>query len=110
MAEKTAEKPGSIHMFADVLSRVHAICAGLAAEGNWPAGIDLSRVVVEPPRAAGPGGVATDAAMRLAEQAKAKPRHLAEPIAGKLPADPLIHKVDIAGPGFINLTLKISAW
>ena len=39
-----AEKTPSIHLFADVLSRVHAICAGLAAEGNWPAGIDLSRV------------------------------------------------------------------
>jgi arginyl-tRNA synthetase len=110
MAEKTAEKTASIHLFADVLSRVHAICAGLAAEGNWPAGIDLSRVVVEPPRDASHGDMATNAAMVLAKEAKSKPRDLAEAIAAKLRADPLIDKVDIAGPGFINLTLKTSAW
>ena len=110
MVEKTAEKTASIHLFADVLSRVHAICAGLAAEGNWPAGIDLSRVVVEPPRDASHGDMATNAAMVLAKDAKSKPRDLAEAIAAKLRADPLIDKVDIAGPGFINLTLKTSAW
>jgi arginyl-tRNA synthetase len=110
MSEKTAEKTASIHLFADVLSRVHVICAGLAAEGNWPAGIDLSRVVVEPPRDTSHGDMATNAAMVLAKEAKSKPRDLAEAIAGKLRADPLIDKVDIAGPGFINLTLKTSAW
>src|SRR5580693_1044777 len=106
MVEKTA----SIHLFADVLSRVHAICAGLATEGHWPAGIDLSRVVVEPPRDASHGDMATNAAMVLAKEAKAKPRDLAEKIAAKLRNDDLIEKVDIAGPGFINLTLKPIAW
>jgi arginyl-tRNA synthetase len=110
MAEKTAEKPASTHLFADVLARVHVICAALAAEGNWPAGIDFSRVVVEPPRDASHGDMATNAAMVLAKEAKSKPRDLAEAIAGKLRADPLIEKVDIAGPGFINLTLKASVW
>src|SRR6201998_4441759 len=110
MAEKTAEKTGSIHLFADVLARVHAICAGLAAEGNWPAGTDFSRVVVEPPRDASHGDMATNAAMVLAKEAKSRPRDLAEAIAARLRADPLIEKVDIAGPGFINLTLKLSAW
>ena len=47
-----AEKPAPLHLFADVLSRVQAICASLAAQGNWPDGVDLSRVVVEPPRVA----------------------------------------------------------
>ncbi len=110
MAQRTAEKPASTHLFADVLARVHAICADLAAEGNWPAGIDFSRVVVEPPRDASHGDMATNAAMVLAKEAKSKPRDLAEAIAGKLRADPLVEKVDIAGPGFINLTLKSSVW
>jgi arginyl-tRNA synthetase len=110
MAQKTAEKTASIHLFADVLARVHAICADLAAERNWPAGIDFSRVVVEPPRDASHGDMATNAAMVLAREAKSKPRDLADAIAGKLRADPLIEKVDIAGPGFINLTLKSSVW
>src|ERR1700743_1585109 len=105
-----ADNLTSLHLFADVLARVHAICADLAAAGNWPAGIDFSRVVVEPPRDASHGDMATNAARVLAKEAKSKPRDLAEAIAGKLRADPLIDKVDIAGPGFINLTLKPSVW
>jgi arginyl-tRNA synthetase len=105
-----AEKPKSPHLFADVLARVHAVCAVLAAEDGWPTGVDLSRVVVEPPRDAAHGDMATNAAMVLAKEAKAKPRDLAEKIAAKLRNDDLIASVDIAGPGFINLTLQPVAW
>ena len=99
----------SQHLFANVLARVHAACSALAAEGGWP-DADLSRVVVEPPRDASHGDMATNAAMVLAKDAKAKPRDLAEQIATKLRADELIEKVDVAGPGFINLTLKAYVW
>ena len=105
-----ADKAPHPHLFADVLARVHAVCGVLAAEGGWPAGIDLSRVVVEPPRDAAHGDMATNAAMVLAKEAKVKPRDLAEAIAAKLRADDLIASVDVAGPGFINLTLKPRAW
>src|SRR5882757_6947098 len=105
-----AHKSSSPHLFADVLTRVHAICARLAAEGNWPAGADFSRVVVEPPREASHGDMATNAAMVLAKEAQAKPRDLAEKIAEKLRADELVASVDVAGPGFINLILKPTAW
>ena len=98
------------HLFANVLARVHAVCGALAAEGGRPAGIDLSRVVVEPPRDAAHGDMATNAAMVLAKEARAKPRDLAEQIAARLRTDDLIASVDVAGPGFINLTLKPSAW
>src|SRR5882724_4773954 len=54
--------------------------------------------------------MATNAAMVLAKDAKAKPRDLADAIAARLRADPLIASVDVAGPGFINLTLKPEAW
>jgi arginyl-tRNA synthetase len=104
------DKAAPTHLFANVLARVHAVCGALAAEGGWPAGIDLSRVVVEPPRDAAHGDMATNAAMVLAKEARAKPRDLAEQIAARLRADDLIASVDVAGPGFINLTLKASAW
>src|SRR4051812_2386039 len=99
----------SQHLFADVLSRVQGVCAALAAEDGWP-NAGLSRVVVEPPRDASHGDMASNAAMVLAKDAGAKPRDLAERIAEKLRADDLIEKVDIAGPGFINLTLKAAVW
>ena len=105
-----AEKLTSPHLFADMLARVHAICAAVAAEGNWPAGIDFSRVVVEPPRDATHGDMATNAAMVLAREARAKPRELADRIAERLRADDLVMAVDVAGPGFINLTLKPQVW
>src|SRR5271155_580202 len=99
-----------LHLYANVLARVHAVCRGLAAEGGWPDNVELSRVVVEPPRDPAHGDMATNAAMVLAKEAKAKPRDLAEAIAARLRNDDLIASVDVAGPGFINLTLKASAW
>ena len=105
-----ADSVPPLHPFADVLARVQGVCRGLSEKGALPAGIDLSRVVVEPPRDASHGDMATNAAMVLAKEAKAKPRDLAERIAEGLRADPLIASVDIAGPGFINLTLKTSVW
>src|ERR1700755_893629 len=98
------------HIFADVLARVHAICGALASEGTLPAGLDLSRVVVEPPKDPTHGDMATNAAMVLAREAKAKPRDLAEKIAERLRAEDIVGSVDVAGPGFINLTLKPSVW
>ena len=98
------------NIFAAVLARVHAALGALAAEGALPAGLDASRVLVEPPREAAHGDMATNAAMVLAKPAGQKPRDLAEALAGKLRAEPLIADVAVAGPGFINLTLDPQAW
>jgi len=104
------EKAPTLHLFADMLARVQATCAALGAENGWPAGIDMSRIVVEPPRDPSHGDMATNAAMVLAKEARSKPSELAERIAARLRSDDLVEKVDIAGPGFINLTLKPIAW
>ncbi|MGH6770584.1 MAG: arginine--tRNA ligase [Xanthobacteraceae bacterium] len=98
------------NIFALVLGKVRAANAALAADGVMPAGLDQSRIVVEPPRDPTHGDMATNAAMVLAKDAGKKPRELAEAIAEKLRADALIDKVEVAGPGFINLTLKQAAW
>jgi arginyl-tRNA synthetase len=66
--------------------------------------------VVEPPRDPSHGDMATNAAMVLAKEAGKKPRELADAIAAALRAEPLVAKVDVAGPGFINLTLKPHVW
>jgi arginyl-tRNA synthetase len=105
-----ADNSVSLHLFADMLARVHAVCAVLARDGNWADAMDLSRVVVEPPRDPTHGDMATNAAMVLAKDAKSKPRDLAEAMAARLRADPLIEKAEVAGPGFINLTVKLQAW
>jgi arginyl-tRNA synthetase len=98
------------NIFADILGSVRRANDELIAAGVLPAGIDQLRVTVEPPRDPAHGDIATNAAMVLAKDAGRKPRELAEAIAEKLRADALVAKVDVAGPGFINLTLKPAAW
>jgi arginyl-tRNA synthetase len=102
--------PRSDHIFAVVLERVQAATEALIAAGLVPAGIDRSRVLVEPPRDAAHGDMATNAAMVLAKDAGKKPRELAEAIAGELRKDPILDQVEIAGPGFINITVSREAW
>jgi arginyl-tRNA synthetase len=70
----------------------------------------LARIVVELPRDASHGDLATNAAMVLAKEAGLKPRDLAEKVAAELRKRPEITQVDIAGPGFINLTLDPAVW
>jgi arginyl-tRNA synthetase len=98
------------NIFALVLEKVRAANRALAAEGLFPDGIDQSRVQVEPPREAAHGDMATNAAMVLAKDAGRKPREIADALAAKLRDDALVAKVEVAGPGFINLTLQPSAW
>jgi len=98
------------NIFAAVLDKVRAVNNALVADGVLPAAIDQSRIVVEPPREAAHGDMATNAAMVLAKDAGKKPRELAGAIAAKLRADDMVAKAEVAGPGFINLTLKPSAW
>ena len=100
----------SINIFAEMLERVRAASEALIAAGVLPSGIDQSRVTVEPPRDAAHGDMATNAAMVLAKDAGRKPRELAETIAEKLRADALVAKAEVAGPGFVNITLRPAAW
>jgi len=93
------------HLFAQMLDRVRAACAPLVGTASG-----LARVLVEPPKDPSHGDMATNAAMVLAKDAGKKPRELAEKIAEALRADALIAKVDVAGPGFINLTLHTHVW
>ena len=99
----TASKP--INVFNDTLDRVR-----VAALAVLPAGTDVSRVQVEPPRDANHGDVATNVAMVLAKHTGRNPRDLAEAIAAVLRTDETVSKVDVAGPGFINLTLRPEVW
>jgi arginyl-tRNA synthetase len=95
----------SQHLFAAMLARVRVASAAVLGPSA-----DLSRIVVEPPREASHGDMATNTAMVLAKDAGKKPRELADAIAAKLRAEPNVEKVDVAGPGFINLTLKTHVW
>ena len=98
------------NVFVTIHGAVASATQALFVDGVLPPGISQSRVAVEPPRDPTHGDMSTNAAMVLAKDAGARPRDLAEAIAKKLRADPLIAKVEVAGPGFINMTLDPSVW
>ena len=52
------------------------------------------------------GDLATNAAMVLAKPARMKPRDIADKLQAKLAGADGVDAVSVAGPGFLNLTLK----
>lgn len=72
---------------------------------EWP-----EKAVIELPKDAKHGDLATNIAMTLAKICQKAPRAIAEEICAELEKHSLIEKVDIAGPGFINVTFKQSFW
>jgi len=66
-------------------------------------------VVVERPKNPEHGDYATNVALRLAKGAGRPPREVAEVLARELRALEGIERVDIAGPGFLNLVLAKDA-
>ncbi|MFZ5671756.1 MAG: arginine--tRNA ligase [Pseudomonadota bacterium] len=99
-----------MNLFAHFQHNVRAAIDALAQDGKLPKGLDLSRVMVEPPRDSAHGDLATNAAMVLAKPAGMPPRAIAQLVAERLASDPDIQSTDIAGPGFINVKLKASFW
>jgi arginyl-tRNA synthetase len=66
---------------------------------------NFARVLVEPPRDAAHGDMATNAAMVVAKAAKLPPPKLAASLCEKLAALPMVVSATPAGPGFVNIKL-----
>ncbi|MCM2578179.1 ArgS-related anticodon-binding protein NrtL [Streptomyces meridianus] len=66
-------------------------------------------VKVEQPRRPGCGDYATGIALQLAGPAARPPRTVAEILRARLAAEPGIAGVEIAGPGFLNISLDAGA-
>ncbi|QCI68797.1 arginine--tRNA ligase [Phreatobacter stygius] len=99
-----------MNIFALFTDHVRDAVRSLGSDGIAIAETALDRVVVEAPRDSSHGDLATNAAMVLSKDAGLKPRDLAEKIVARLAVLPDVAKVDIAGPGFINLTLQPEVW
>jgi arginyl-tRNA synthetase len=68
-----------------------------------------TEVVIERPKNREHGDWATNVAMQLASKFGLNPRAFAEILATELKLEAAIEKVDVAGPGFINITLSAAA-
>ncbi|MGH8861478.1 MAG: arginine--tRNA ligase [Jatrophihabitantaceae bacterium] len=89
---------------ADLSAAVLAAVAACIEAGEF-AGTTPGEAVIDRPKNRDHGDYATNVALRLAKPAGKPPRELAELIAGRLRNIDGIDRVDVAGPGFLNITL-----
>jgi arginyl-tRNA synthetase len=87
-----------------------ASLADLSASGaiTLPAGVPET-VTVERPRQKGHGDYATNVALQLAKQAGRPPRDFAALVAERLGSADGIAGVEVAGPGFLNISVDAGA-
>ena len=125
-----------MNLFKKIEKEIHRIIQQKIDGGIYPAGLQFAKVEVTPPREAAHGDMATNAALIIAPQVGKNPKVIAEDLINSLPirgwagvgangndgaqqaphlTSPLlgeeyIVKAEVAGPGFINLTLDHSVW
>lgn len=84
------------------------ILNALASDGR--VSVEIPETVrVERPKNREHGDWATNIALQLGKKAGMNPREFAQLVADELAKEPCVSKVDIAGPGFINITLDAAA-
>jgi arginyl-tRNA synthetase len=93
---------------ADLSAVIRASVAAAVDAGDL-LGEAPTEVVVERPKNPEHGDYSTNVALRLAKPAGKPAREVAEAIAARLRTADGIAKVDVAGPGFLNITLAADA-
>ncbi|AIK95775.1 arginine--tRNA ligase [Candidatus Odyssella acanthamoebae] len=99
-----------MNIFNHFHQHILSILEQLKCQGDLPAYLDFSRVVIESPKDPSHGDLATNAAMVLAKAAGTHPRSLADRICQQLSKLDHVVKVEVAGPGFINFSLAGNFW
>ena len=99
-----------MNLFTHVREILIEVLKELSAQRVLPIDTDFSNITVEPPKDSRHGDMSTNAAMVLSKSVEVKPRELAQIISEALSPKEIIASVDIAGPGFINITLSNFSW
>ena len=90
---------------AAILESVKAAIANGELPAELSSNAALDEITLERPKNRDHGDYATSIALALAKSAGKPPRQIAEIIAGSLKSNEIIERIEIAGPGFINITL-----
>ena len=96
-----------MNIFNEIKTSIHKVVHSVFPQVSEST---LARLTVEPPRDASHGDMATNAAMILAKEVGKSPRDVANALVDGLKALPQVTKVEVAGPGFINLSLQPEAF
>ena len=90
---------------AAILESVKAAIANGELPAELSSNAALDEITLERPKNRDHGDYATSIALALAKQAGKPPRQIAEIITTSLKLNEIIERIEIAGPGFINITL-----
>jgi len=93
----------------DLSAAIVRILHALQADGRLGSGQLPAEVVVERPKNRDHGDWATNVAMQLSSRFNLNPRAFAELVATEIGNLDGVSRVDIAGPGFLNITLSAAA-
>ncbi|MCW2530186.1 MAG: arginyl-tRNA synthetase [Pseudonocardiales bacterium] len=93
---------------AELSAAIADAVSGALAAGDF-VGERPAEVVVDRPKNRDHGDYATNVALRLAKPAGMPPRQVADAIAARLRLIEGIAAVDVAGPGFLNITFAADA-
>ncbi len=99
-----------MNIFKQIERELHVIIEGLKKQNALPENVTAAKVEASQPKEASHGDVATNAAMVLAAQTGKNPREIATLLVEKINQLDVVESVQVAGPGFINMTLKPSVW
>jgi arginyl-tRNA synthetase len=94
---------------AELQVAIRDLVGAVAAERGADAALTEAEIVLERPRNRDHGDWASTVAMRVAKRIGVPPRDLAAELAGGLQRLPGVAAVDVAGPGFINITLEAAS-
>ncbi len=101
--------PSNPIMKQHIATLVTAALERAVTDGVLPGDV-LTSVEINRTRDSAHGDFACNVALALAKAARRKPREVAEAIVARLPSDPTVVRVEIAGPGFINFFLAPDAY
>ena len=94
---------------ADLSALLLAVVTGVVERRGGTAELTVDDLVLERPRNRDHGDWASNIAMKLAKPLGMNPRELAEEIAAGIRELEGVASVDVAGPGFINISLDAAA-
>ena len=94
----------------DPFKHYHGVCAAAAASIAGGASLDLTKLVVEPPRNAAHGDVANNLPLIVASQVKGNPLEIGKKLIETFRSDEYAAEATLAPPGFINIRLKPQAY
>jgi len=99
-----------MNLFKKIEAEICAVIEQLKADGALPQTVSAEKVEVTPPKDAAHGDMATNAALVIAPQVGKNPKEIAALLLSRIEKLESLAKAEIAGPGFINMTLDVSVW